>query len=361
MFLSQSEKELLKNLIKIPSLSDKEEGVMKYLKHIFDKAGWVNFEISVHGNVSAILVVFGIPKVLYTSHVDVVDGPEGLFEPREVNGQIFGRGACDAKGAVSSMIHACSELHAQGKTNFGLFLYAGQEKGAPCLPQCMNYLQGFGIEHVVMGEPTRNQLGSSQLGALCLNLKFYGEACLSAFSGQGIDANKCMVTAANALYKLDENLMALKGIWSVNLGRLFGGLSSNTLSPYAAMEVYIRTTQNNHDEILALVQSIAPQANIEILFSAHSLVLETLPGFQKKDARVCSSLPYFATLGAKLMLLGPGDPKLAHSNEESINESELIEATALYIAMYDEIIRHNTIMPIDINAYASTPRVWYGG
>lgn len=337
MFLSYTEKNLLKEMIKIPSLSDKEDGIMKFLKHLFDKACWTNFEITVNEKVSAILVVFGTPKVLFVSHVDVVDAPESCFEPYEKGGLVFGRGACDAKGSISSMILACSELSKTGKTDFGLLLYAGQEKGAPCLSQCVNYLQGFGVEYVVMGEPTQNKLASSHLGALCLNLKFYGEARLSAYSNGGVDANKYMIAAANKFYSLDENLMSMNGIWSINLGRLYGGLSANTLSPYAAMEVYIRTKSTNHAEIIALINDIAPEAKIEVLFSAQSLNLEVVEGFKTSDAKVCSSLPFFSNLNAKLMMLGPGDPKLAHTSHECVSEEELIEATVLYLELYKNV------------------------
>lgn len=337
MFLGYSESSLLKDLIKISSATGREAGIMKFLKHLFDKAGWVNFDITVEEKSAGLLVVFGTPKVLFTTHVDVVDGPAHLFTPREENGVIYGRGACDAKGSIVSMIMACSELLQSGETNFGLFLFTGEERGGKSVVSCMNYLQGFGIEYVIMGEPTMGRMAKSHLGALCLNVKFVGSACHSAYAGGKIDANRFLVVAAQKLYSLDETLLSFNGIWSVNLGRLYGGLSPNTLSPFAAMEVYIRTSQNNHEDIISLVQSIAPGAVIEVMFSGLRRDLEVIDGFKTTEAKMCSSLPHFDVLNAKLMMLGPGDPKLAHTSEESIKVDDMIEAVGLYQSMYHEI------------------------
>ncbi len=337
MFLNRSEKSLLKELIKIPSVTGKEEGVISFLKHLFDRAKWLNFEIKVEEDSAGILVVFGTPKILFTTHVDVVDGPLNLFEPSDNGSTVFGRGACDAKGSIVSMIFACDELVKSGATDFGLFLFAGEERGGKTVLSCMNYLQGFGIEHVVMGEPTKCKMARSHLGALCLNVKFFGQAALSGYLNDGIDANKILVSAAQKLYSLDESLLGFNGIWSVNLGRLYGGLSPNTLSPFAAMEVYIRTTMNNHADIIALVQSVAPEAKIEVMFSGLRKDLVVLEGYETTEAKMCSSLPHFESLGANLMMLGPGDPKLAHSNEERIAISELVDAKELYLKLYDDL------------------------
>ncbi len=337
MIFGRSRETFLKELIDIPSVSGKEEGILKFLKHLFDREGWTNFEINVKEEASGILVVFGTPKVLFTTHVDVVEASKELFNAREENGIIYGRGACDAKASIVSMICACQHLKASGATDFGLFLFTGEERGGKGAEACMGYLQGFGIEHVIMGEPTKCRLATSQLGALCLDVKFHGSACHSAYSNKGIDANRIMIRAADKICSLDEAIFSMSGIWSVNLGRFYGGMSANTISPFAAMEIYIRTSKNNHEEVISLVKSLAPIATIETVFSAPKMDLTTLDGFATTEARMCSALHHFEVLNANLMMAGPGDPKLAHTKDECVEISELYKASDLYVNMYQEI------------------------
>jgi acetylornithine deacetylase len=347
MFLGKAPEALLKDLIKIPSYGKKDESIIKYLKHLFDKVGWTNFEITINEVSSGILVTFGIPKVLFTSHVDVVDGPLSMFDPIEKNGIIHGRGAVDAKGSVVSMICACQKLLSEGYRDFGLFLFGGEECGGKGASACMSYLQGFGIKYVIMGEPTKCKLARSQLGALCLDVKFHGLSVLSAFPNDGVDANRFLVRAAEKLYSLDESVCSLNGIWSVNLGKLYGGLSANTISPFAAMEIYIRTSENNHEDVISVVKSFAPESEIEILFSSPKRDLFVLEGYESIQAIISSGLHHFEALeDVTLMMAGPGDPRLAHHNDEQIEISQLYKAIDLYCSIFNDLkMRPNLTIP----------------
>lgn len=352
MFLNYSEKSLLKDLIRIQSVTGKENSIFTFLKNLFDRVGWTSFEINMEDQKAGILVTFGVPKILFTTHVDVVDAPEYFFQPFEKDGYIYGRGACDSKGSIASMIFACNELLQSGYDNFGLFLFGGEESGGESVSLIMNYLQGFGIEDIIMGEPTKGRLAKSHLGGLCLNIRVFGSASHSAYASSGIDANKYLLTSANRLYSLDEQTLSLNGIWSINIGRFYGGLSPNTLSPFSAMEVYIRTHNNNHDDVMALIKSLMPEARVEIIFSGLSQNLQIIEGFKTTEAKMCSALPHFSVLGANLYMLGPGDPKYAHSNEECIAEVDLIEAVALYKSLYHEIKHSGSkSKPTDNNAF----------
>src|SRR5918998_2694288 len=45
----------------------------------------------------------GQPRILLHGHADVVPGNEDQFETREQNGELFGRGVYDMKGALAAM------------------------------------------------------------------------------------------------------------------------------------------------------------------------------------------------------------------------------------------------------------------
>ena len=56
----------------------------------------------------------GSPKILLHGHADVVPGEEEQFEAREENGELYGRGVYDMKGALAAMVYAVEDLHETG-------------------------------------------------------------------------------------------------------------------------------------------------------------------------------------------------------------------------------------------------------
>ena len=56
----------------------------------------------------------GRPRILLHGHADVVPGDEDQFEVREQDGELFGRGVYDMKGALAAMMLAVEDLHVAG-------------------------------------------------------------------------------------------------------------------------------------------------------------------------------------------------------------------------------------------------------
>lgn len=71
--------------------------------------------------------------LLLAGHIDVVSGPENLFQPTEKDDKLFGRGAYDMKGSVAAMIIALKSLPLPegeaggGGRNIGLLLTSDEE------------------------------------------------------------------------------------------------------------------------------------------------------------------------------------------------------------------------------------------
>src|SRR5207302_274086 len=53
-------------------------------------------------------------RVLLAPHLDTVHGADQQFVPRERNGRLYGRGACDTKGSVAAMLAAVCDLALKG-------------------------------------------------------------------------------------------------------------------------------------------------------------------------------------------------------------------------------------------------------
>ena len=65
--------------------------------------------------------------VTLSTHLDTVPP---FVASREDETHIWGRGSCDAKGIIASMIHAAQALLESGQRNFGILLLVGEERNS---------------------------------------------------------------------------------------------------------------------------------------------------------------------------------------------------------------------------------------
>ncbi len=111
--------ELTRALIDIPSVTPEEEQVGQYLYDHLSRIcaahnGLVE-KIEVEPKRSNVFAAFGDPVVTLSTHMDTVPP----FVPsREDDEFIWGRGACDTKGIIASMITAAERLLEAGRARF---------------------------------------------------------------------------------------------------------------------------------------------------------------------------------------------------------------------------------------------------
>ena len=77
---------------------------------------------------------------------------------------IWGRGACDTKGIIASMIKAVEALLADGDSNFGLLFVVGEERNSAGAYFAAKHPRGS--RYIINGEPTENKLALGSKGAL---------------------------------------------------------------------------------------------------------------------------------------------------------------------------------------------------
>jgi LysW-gamma-L-lysine carboxypeptidase len=139
---------LLTRMLEIYSPSAKEGEISRLLE---EELGYLGF--SVHrdevGNVIG-EVGKGEPIVLLCGHMDTV---EGIIPVRVEDGELFGRGAVDAKGPLAAMIVAASKAAKEGFP--GKILVVGvvdEEKGGKGIQHFVE--SGFHPDFAVFGEPS---------------------------------------------------------------------------------------------------------------------------------------------------------------------------------------------------------------
>src|SRR5262249_5560332 len=118
-------------------------------------------------------------RVLLAPHMDTVGGnaPE-MFDPRERNGRLHGRGACDTKGSIAAMLSALIELAAApqraGHTEIVFAGLVDEENGQ--LGSRALVAKGFTADLAVVGEPAQLQVATAHKGDLWLQWETRGKA-----------------------------------------------------------------------------------------------------------------------------------------------------------------------------------------
>lgn len=170
---------LLCDLIEVPSNSDHEQDVARFLDNHLTQLGYTVERLpiaegSTRENVYAYLGSKRETRACLSAHMDTV--PPHI--PLRIEGStIYGRGACDDKGPMAAQICALEELRADGlvqEGDVGLLFVVGEEKGGPGMIAAND--QRLSFEGVIFGEPTEGKLVVGHKGHLVFELVAEGKA-----------------------------------------------------------------------------------------------------------------------------------------------------------------------------------------
>lgn len=203
----------------------------------------------------------GEPSVLVVGHTDTVYPPEEPFQAFRLEGErCLGQGVVDMKGGLACMVAAFRALEGTGSWGAGgvtVFLNSDEEVGSvdsgPLRDEegrrarCALVLECGG---------KKGELVAARRGQRTLRLKATGRA---------LHAGSRAPRRSNAIRELAHHVVALEDLTdlsrgrSVNVGRVAGGIGSNTLAAHAEAWVDVRYLEEEdgrrlQDEIEALVR-----------------------------------------------------------------------------------------------------------
>ena len=185
---------LITDLIKVESISPKDEGCFDIIEPILNDLGFVSERID-YKNVENLYSVFGNdgPTFCFLGHTDVVPtGPVELwthppFSGKKVDDRIFGRGAADMKGNICAFLKALSEyIKLNQVQNFKIaILLTSNEEGESSdgfIDILLDKLiqRGEKIDYCLVGEPSSSELVGDTIrigrrGSLSGRLKLIGK------------------------------------------------------------------------------------------------------------------------------------------------------------------------------------------
>ena len=288
----------------------------------------------------------------------VVEGAKAAGDSRgqsPLQATVTGRGSCDAKGQLLAMYTACKQLEADGYSDFGLLLLAGEETGSWGAKAFSK--TGFTAPFLIVGEPTDNKMVSAAKGTLSYDLKFTGEPFHSGYPQYGISAIELFNEFYNKLKAVDWGTDPELGETTWNIGLLHSDNPQNILSGELTCRLYFRTTFMSHEAVQTWME-IAGQAGNDVTSSGNDVPVMpdlighlavtprggdiparyvVLNGFESAPVAFGSDAPHLTGFGHKI-ICGPGSIKVAHRPEENIKISDLEAAVKLYVKMAVELI-----------------------
>ncbi len=322
----------LRELIDVDSTSGREREAAELLfgrLREIDPAPTIE-KIPVDAERFNLFATWGEPEVILSTHVDCVPP---FFPSSESEGEIRGRGACDAKGILAAMIAAVEKLLAKGRSGFGLLIVVAEETDSVGADKANAWARERGLSPraLINGEPTENRLALGSKGTLFYRLEATGKAAHSAYPELGISAIDALLAALDRLRGVPLPADSILGETTMNVGKIEGGRAANVIADAASAEILVRTvgpTEVLRRDIEAAVREIP---NVEIARSRETpaLRLGAVPGFETMVAKYTTDIPRLSAWGTPY-LLGPGTIQVAHTPGERIGKTELVEAVELY-------------------------------
>jgi acetylornithine deacetylase len=313
--------ELTRALIDIESVTPNEERVGDYLFDYLSKLaartnGRVE-KIQVEPQRNNILATWGDPIVTLSTHIDTVPP---FFESREDATHIWGRGACDTKGIIASMIFATEALLASGMRGIALLFVVGEERN-------------------INGEPTENKLALGSKGALRFEIIASGRMAHSAYPHLGESAIEKLLDALQKIRRIPMPRDPALGASTMNIGTIKGGRAPNVIPDDARAEIFYRLVDSGDSLIAATLEATRGLAEAKQVLIIPAVHLGTMDGFETAVMAYTTDIPAFEGAWGKPYLIGPGSIHVAHTSEERIPKAEITEAIDIYQRLVRRLIQ----------------------
>jgi acetylornithine deacetylase len=314
------------SLVDIDSTTGKEGDVVLWVATLLSDAGYEVVEQVVDGPRRNIFAGVGKADVVLSTHLDCVPP----FFPSRLEGDtLFGRGSCDAKGAVASQIAAAERLRRDGITNVGLLFVVGEERGSDGAKAAQKL--ACGSSYLINGEPTDNRLGVGTRGILRVNLKASGRAAHSSFPELGESAVEKLLDALIALRGIELPNQELMGRTHYTVGVLNGGVAPNVVPAAAEAEVMFRTV-GDIPGLRSSLKTLEQWVCIEEVLEVPPVTMPSVSGFETATFPYTTDFPFLSNWGTPL-LFGPGSIHVAHTDNEHVTIAELHKAVDGYMQL----------------------------
>lgn len=205
----------LRDLVKIPSESAQEEGVIMRIKQEMEKLSFDKVEIDPMGNVLGFMGT-GDKIIAYDAHIDTVGLGElsnwtfDPYEGYETDTEIGGRGTSDQEGGLVSAVYGAKIMKDLDLIPEGYkVLVTGTVQEEDCDGLCWQYIHnelGIKPEFVVITEPTDKGIYRGQRGRMEIRVEVKGVSCHGSAPERGDNAIYKMADIVREIRDLNDRL-----------------------------------------------------------------------------------------------------------------------------------------------------------
>ncbi|WP_165445446.1 M20 family metallopeptidase [Bacilliculturomica massiliensis] len=373
---------LLKELIRIRSMSGEENELAEFVAGKLENMGMKVYRDR-HGNLYG-EYSFGDaegPVILLNTHLDNVpvgDGWErGPFAAEEEDGVIWGRGACDPKGAMAAMLTAVDTVVTQrppeGGRRQGKLIFMGavaEEISPPSAKGTWKAVKDGLVkaDMAICGEPTDNIPCIGEFGKMEYEIITHGKPSHGSAPEKGINA---VIHMAHLLIALEEqaerrwsDLLGRKG--TLNVGTISGGVQINIVPETARAQVERRlvpgqTAEGSLAELRRICDGVKekiPELNYEINVAGEGNAavisreepaarlmresVEAVTGRTPADRGFVAhaDADWLITCGnIPTVIYGPGALSDAHTSHEKVRAADVEEAALVLTEFLDRALR----------------------
>lgn len=338
-----------------------ERACAEHLGKMLQSAG---FAVSYHeyapGRTSLIATLGGAaqkPPLCFTGHMDVV--PLGAapwsrdpFAGETDGDRVYGRGSTDMKSGIAAFVAAAMDIAPLAASAPGLVLVitAGEETGCEGARYLVEQRLIRQAGAMVVAEPTDNYPYIGHKGLCWLSVETEGVTAHGSMPEKGDNALLKLSKVASRLgeFQFDEDHPVM-GKPTLNVATFHSGLNTNSVPDRAKLTLDVRSVPGqSHEHICTTLKCWAGHGHFKIFNDVPSVYTEPDSAWVQHvydaTAPIVGSRPTprtitFSTDAAFLkpgyndcptVILGPGEPSVAHQTDEWASQRRIAESVALF-------------------------------
>lgn len=333
---------LTARLVDIPSVSGTERPLADALEAALRELPWLR--VDRHGNnVVARTSAGRAERVVLAGHIDTVPLAGNLPSRLDDDGVLWGCGTCDMKSGVAVQLRIAATVPRPTRDVTYVF-YDNEEVASE-----HNGLGHLAAEHpdwlaadfAVLLEPSEGEVEGGCQGTLRVRLRLAGRRAHSARSWMGENAIHAAGPALARLAAYEPRRPVIDGLEyreGLNAVGIEGGVAGNVIPDECVLTVNYRyAPDRTPEEAVAHVREVFAGCGVAE-FTVEDHAPGALPGLSHPAARAFAEavggrprpkfgwtdVARFSALGIPAVNYGPGDPSLAHRQDERVDTALII-------------------------------------
>ncbi|MBM7505313.1 succinyl-diaminopimelate desuccinylase [Agromyces aurantiacus] len=282
-------------------------------------------------------------RVVIAGHLDTVPINDNLpttLEEADGRRILWGRGTVDMKAGVAVQLKLAYEL-ADPAVDVTWMWYDHEEVAAGLngLGRVLRvHPELFEGDFAILGEPTRAEVEGGCNGTLRAELRARGRRAHSARSWVGDNAIHKLAPALDRLAAYEAETVTVDGLEyreGLNAVLVHGGVAGNVIPDEAVLTLNYRFAPSRSvAEATAHVRELFPEYEVAITDSAEGArpglddplaqQFVRAVGAEARPKYGWTDVARFSALGIPAVNFGPGDPLLAHADDERVDCDEIL-------------------------------------